>query len=227
MEYAPGFSSIAALLADAMPSATHLALAFAGEGGVSRGTSLTALEGFPLGGAERRDGELVPLPTGEGWRKVSFADRSRWVVQIPWGDLSSAWRTTGIPNIQTSMAASRRAMKVMALVRPAMGLWPMRTLAAAAIRGLLDGPSPTARSQGYCQVWGEVRDDAGQRASMTLTGPEAYTLTAQAAVEATRRVAGGAVDSGAWTPSSGLGADFVGQLEGVSLGDIERGESGL
>ena len=219
--------AVAARLSKALPTSTHLELAFSGRGGVSRGTTLTALEGLPHGNAERLAGKLVPVPTASVWRDVPFADRTRSCVGIPWGDLSSAWRTTGIPHIRTYMGMRRSGFVGPGLVQSLLKLSPVRAIASAAVRTLMNGPSEQDRATGYSQVWGEARDPDGRVATLTLSGPEAYTLTALAGIAATERVAAGEVAPGAWTPSSGLGSDFVESLEGVRFGELTLEEPGL
>ena len=48
--------------------------------------------------------------------KVPFLpDKKRFVMTIPWGDVSTAWYSTGIPNIEVYMAAplaTRNAMRL-------------------------------------------------------------------------------------------------------------------
>ena len=69
-------------------------------------------------------------------------------------------------------------------------------------------------------MWGEVRNAAGQARSATLTGPNAYDLTADAMMRAVGyALAGtgpaGPIPPGAHTPATALGADFVRELDGV------------
>lgn len=121
---------LAAFLAQQMPTAVSLELAFASGGGASAGTvkSMLASARQGRGGALRRDGRLIPAPLGRPIRRVPFADRERLTAAIPWGDLSTAWRTTGIPNITTYMAAPPALIRWMPLA-PRLG----RVLALGAV----------------------------------------------------------------------------------------------
>ncbi|MEC9071835.1 MAG: saccharopine dehydrogenase NADP-binding domain-containing protein, partial [Myxococcota bacterium] len=157
---------LALQLSQALPNAAHLDLAFCALGGVSRGTATTALEGLPEGNCERRDGKLVPTPVAELVMRVPFADRERDAVSIPWGDLSTAWRTTNIPNIRTFMAMPQstiRWARRLGSFRRLMA-WPLvQASLRAVVRRTVRGPDTQARAEGVSHVWGEVRDLEGNR----------------------------------------------------------------
>src|SRR5512139_1306127 len=100
---------LAAHLKSQLPTATHLALAFRGLGRASRGTTLTGLEGMSTGGLVRRDGKLIPVPLAWKTRHIDFGNGRGPIatITLPWGDVSTAYYTTGIPNIEVYMAFTR------------------------------------------------------------------------------------------------------------------------
>lgn len=104
---------LAAMLSRALPFATELDLAFYTRGGMSPGTAKTSLQGAATGGRVRVDGRLTRVPLGWRSRAVPFSSGSQDAVSIPWGDVSTAYRSTGIPTITTYIRAapahSRRA----------------------------------------------------------------------------------------------------------------------
>ncbi len=215
---------LAAMLAARLPGATHLALAIHGSGGLSPGTTKTMIEGFryPLGGAVRRAGRIVPVAASHEVREVPFPRKVRTAVAIPWGDIATAWHSTGIPDIVTYMAlapGARRSLRVLDALRPLAG----SRLGQRVLRGLVErfvqGPDPAARARGYSEVWGEVRDAEGKVVTGALTAPEGYSFTADSALRALQRVRAGAVAAGAHTPSRAFGADFVTTCDGVVLHD--------
>jgi saccharopine dehydrogenase (NAD+, L-lysine-forming) len=216
---------MAALLHRELPDAVSLDLAFAGLGSASQGTMRTALEGISQGGWIREDGRLKNVPTGWQSQEVDFADKRRNVVTIPWGDLATAYRSTGIPNIRTWMAIPRSAARWMRYSNPFKGL-----LGSGAAQGLMSrwidrqerGPDAQARATGRSEVWGRVVNDAGQSVEGTLTAPEGYRLTALGAVASVKRVA--QATPGAHTPSSAFGADFAGTIEGITVHSTHRKE---
>jgi short subunit dehydrogenase-like uncharacterized protein len=202
---------LAAMLSARLPSATHLELAFATSGGMSQGTANTALATMPRGGRTRVDGRIIKVPVAWKMKNVPFSDRSRWATTIPWGDVSSAYYSTGIPNIEVYMAASRRGIRRMRWSR-----WLMPLLRIPAVRHAIrrrivrdNGPSEEARRAGRARLWGCVRDDSGSQFTATLDTLEGYSLTVHTALESVRRVLAGDVSTGFKTPSRAFGAEFI------------------
>lgn len=211
---------LAALLKEALPEATSLELAFAGGGRFSKGTAKTMLEGAPRGGAVREGGRLRRVPIAWKTREVPFGDRTRLAVTIPWGDLSTAYRSTGIPDITVYMAASPRMLKSMRRTRilaPLLGLRPVQALLRRKIDRDVKGPDEAMRRSVRVQLWGRASSARGEAVEATLETPEGYRLTAMAAVECARRVAAGLVPPGAITPSLAFGPRFITELEGCKL----------
>jgi short subunit dehydrogenase-like uncharacterized protein len=211
---------LAAILKAALPDAKTLELAFAGGSRFSRGTAKTMLEGAPRGGAIREDGRIRRVRTAWKTREVPFRDRQRLAVTIPWGDVATAYRSTGIPNIAVYLAASPRMLKSMRRARwiaPLVRLGPVRRWLERRIDRRVRGPDEATRQKTRVQVWGRVASDSGRAFEATLETPEGYQFTAMAAVECARRVAGGVVLPGATTPSLAFGPRFVTELPGCIL----------
>jgi short subunit dehydrogenase-like uncharacterized protein len=215
---------LAAHLKRRLPSATHLALAFRMVGGaVSRGTAATALEGAHKGGAVRRDGAIVPMPAAHAARKVDFGRGPVTVVAIPWGDVSTAYYSTGIPNIEVYTvvpAAAARLMRLSRYARPLLAARPVQDLLRGLVRRQPPGPNAAQRASGASLLWGEARDAQGRRVVSRLRGPEGYSLTADAAVRIAERVLAGEAMPGFQTPSLAFGPDLVMTLDGVAREDV-------
>lgn len=213
---------LAASLAQALPSADRLVLAFAAPGGrPSPGTVRTMIEGLGRGGAIRRDGRIVRVPLSWREAEIPFADRPRRAVSAPWGDVSTAFHSTGIPNIVLMMAVPRPALAGLKLLQPfapLLRLGPARGLAQRAADRFAEGPDEEARLTGRAQLWGRASDPGGARVEGTATTPEGYRFTAVAAVECARRVSSepGAF-RGALTPSMAFGSRFLTALPGCDL----------
>jgi short subunit dehydrogenase-like uncharacterized protein len=214
---------LANLLAGALPGAVALELAFLAPGGMSRGTATTGLAMTAEGGRRLVGGSLVATPLGVPSRVVPFPSRPRRVGAVPWGDLVTAHHSTGIGEITvyTSVPIRGRTQRSLAalgqrLLRHA----GVRALAAGAIRRRPPGPSEATRRSTSIEVWGEVRDAAGRTRTATLTGPNAYDLTADAVLAAVERVLTGTVRPGAHTPATAFGAEFVTTLDGVQVSEI-------
>ena len=93
---------LAAMLARALPEAVRLELAIKMGGGVSPGTAKTAMEGLGTPGRARIGGVIGPVPADRRRRKVTFADGPATVFAIAWGDVSTAYHSTGIGDIIVS-----------------------------------------------------------------------------------------------------------------------------
>ncbi len=215
---------LAARLHAALPEAESLELAFWSAGGSwSRGTLRTMIESLPRAGAIRRNGEIVPVPLAWDAKQIDFGPARRWAVTIPWGDVSTAFHTTGIPNVRVYTAMPRSVIRRMRLLRPLLplaGLGPVKRRLATWATRRITGPSAEIRERARMHLWGQATAADGRRATATLETPEGYRLTALAAVECARRVLAGEVPPGAWTPARAFGAGFVATLPGVAEGPL-------
>ena len=71
---------------------------------MSPGTARTMAESLRLGqrgGRVRRNGMIAEVPLAHSWRRVDFEGGSATAISIAWGDIATAWFSTGIPNIET------------------------------------------------------------------------------------------------------------------------------
>jgi short subunit dehydrogenase-like uncharacterized protein len=212
---------LAAHVAQRLPGATSLAIAIQGSGGLSRGTSITALEGFGEGkgsGAVRKNGRIVRVPPAWKTRRVDFGTGRVLVTTMPWGDVATAYYSTGIPDVEVYMAipaAMRRVMTYGRFLLPIVASAPVRRWLTARVRRGPGGPSAERRERGRSRFWVEACDAAGRTASATLTAPEGYELTVRAALECVSRALRGEARAGFQTPSMAYGADLVLAIEGV------------
>ena len=211
---------LAAQLKRELPTATSLVLAFDAAGGPSPGTAKTAVEGFGSGGQVRIDGKLTRVPLA--WKTRSF-DRdgeARFTMTIPWGDVYTAYVSTGIPNIEVYMGvppAMARNLRRLRWFGPVLGLGPVQSLLKAQVAKKVRGPSESKRATSGGIVWGEVKDATGKEAKGRLLTPNGYELTVTAALGiAQRLLTGDKAAGGYYTPSLLMGADYVLSLPGVS-----------
>ena len=217
--------TLAAILARALPDATHLDLAFHTRGGgTSRGTRRTMIEGLGGPGAVRRDGKIVPVPVAFDVRQIPFSCGSRNAVTIPWGDVSTAYHTTGIPNIRVYVGASPRTVNRLRLttkLAPLLRLGPVRRLLQR-VAGP-GGPGPEARAAARVYLWGEAWNEQGDRRMVTAETPEGYTFTARSAVRAIEWLSEKPPDPGSWTPARIFGEGFLSQIEGTTVASLDSG----
>ncbi len=216
---------LAAHLKRRLPSATRLTLAIRGTGRLSRGTKTTMVEHQDRGGMVRRNGKLTRVIPGWKTRVIDFGDGPRPAITIPWGDVATAYYSTGIPNIEVYAALPVTMRRALVLTRhlgwllrmPFLKAWQKRR-----VRAGLPGPTPAELEQGRSYVWGEAADDRGHRVESRLIGPEGYLLTAHAALLIVKRVLSGNTQPGFQTPAKAYGPDLVLEIPGVERTDDSR-----
>jgi len=163
------------------------------------------------------------VPAAWKTRRIDLGRGPVKAITIPWGDVSTAYYSTGIANIEVYLAAPL-GTRLAAWASRYMG-WALASSLAQRFfsRRIQEGPAgPTdeERARGRSLLWGEASDGAGRRAVARLRGPEGYTLTALAALAIVRRVLAGAAPSGFQTPATAYGPDFVLDLDGVTREDL-------
>lgn len=207
----------AALAAGALDEPRTLDLAFHVTGGPSRGTARTTLERLGQPGAIRRGGRIVEVPMGSMRRRIPFADRPRDAVAIPWGDVSTAYRSTGVPDVRVFATLPAGPLRLARWAAPFLELALVRRLATGLVDAFVEGPDADELASGSARAWAEARNDAGEVARVELRTPNAYRLTTLAAVAAAERVLADElrVGPGAHTPSLAFGPDFAERLPGV------------
>jgi short subunit dehydrogenase-like uncharacterized protein len=214
---------LAAYLKTKLPEATQLELAFSGVSKMSKGTALTMIENMHAGGLVRQQGKLVKVPAGYKTKRIQFGKEEKLAVSIPWGDVSTAYYSTQIPNIVVYAATNLANIAAIKASRYAGWLlksdWLQQYLKQR-VTERVSGPGLQHRQQAQSYLWGQVKDDKGHVHTARLQTPEAYELTAHTAVLATHLVSEGKIDAGFKTPSLAFGADFILQVKGVSRQDV-------
>jgi short subunit dehydrogenase-like uncharacterized protein len=211
---------LAAQLAAALPTACELELAFKAGLSISPGTAATMFRGLGDGGRVRKDGRLMRVPIFWKTKRIPFPSGDRQAVTIPWGDVASAFHTTGIPNITAYAVASAsqiRALQRWRWLLPMTKLAPIQWLGRRWIKKHITGPDDDQRTKGNAEFWGRVTDSEGRVVEATLVTPEGYSLTVQTAVEIARRTLAGEVAPGFSTPAKAFGGQFIEQFDGVRI----------
>ncbi|HEX8000437.1 MAG TPA: saccharopine dehydrogenase NADP-binding domain-containing protein [Pyrinomonadaceae bacterium] len=214
---------LAAHLKRRLPSANKLTLAIHGLSRISHGTATTMVENINRGGLIRRDGKLTSVPTAWKTREVDFGRGPVRVTTIPWGDVATAFHSTGIPNVEVYAGLPGAMRRLLKISRPLGGLLasqPVQRFLKKRIKAQPPGPSDEERANGKSFVWGEVTDDAGQTARARLQGPEGYTMTALTALAIITKVLAGKAIAGFQTPSRVYGPDLILEIEGVTREDL-------
>lgn len=208
-----------------LPDAISLQLAFATlGGGLSHGTATTMATKLGEGGAARKDGKIIRTPLGQKGMWVDFytgsggATKKLFVMSIPWGDISTAYTTTGIPDIESYTGIPRKVYYL--LKGQFLFNWLLRTnLVRNYLKKKINkrpaGPSDEQRSKATSLVWGQVTNAAGKTVTARLRGPEGYTLTTFATLIIAQKILTGNFLPGYQTPASAYGEDLVLEIPGV------------
>ncbi len=206
---------LAAHLASRLPEADHLELAFKGAGGISKGTAITMMENFHKGGVIRENGELKKVPTAYESRKIFFGPKELMATTIPWGDVSTAYYSTGIPNIKVFTAVKPKVIKFMELSNSIgwlLKMEPVKKFIERRIRKSISGPSKEVRESGRSILWGKAYHN-NISVEATLTTCEGYQLTAMTAVGSVEKLLNQRIFAGFKTPSMAFGSDFILEFE--------------
>lgn len=208
---------IAATLKQALPDATHLALGFDSRSPMSRGSAKTGVEGMATGARMRKDGRIVSVPLASRVRDIDFGDGVKSAVMIPWGDVSTAHHTTGIPNIEVYIPASARSiagLRSMDRWRPLLRTRVAQWWLKRRIERGTPGPAAEQRETTPMHVWGEARNAKGMTRTARLRTANGYTVTVEASLGIVEHLLRTGAPAGYRTPSQVVGADFAGRLRG-------------
>jgi short subunit dehydrogenase-like uncharacterized protein len=208
---------LAKALVEVLPDATHLDLGFYGSMSVSPGTAKTIVEKLGDGTIARRNGKLVNIPLDV--RDIDYGKGPRQSLSVSWGDVSTAFYTTGIENITVYWPANDamiRQFRFSRLLQPFLRLRFVQNFIKGHIEKKVEGPSQEMRDQQQVHVWGEVRNARGQTISARITTANGYTVTQLAPVSIIEHLLQHQVTTGSTTPALLMGKDFASQLAGSS-----------
>jgi short subunit dehydrogenase-like uncharacterized protein len=205
-----------------VPNAVELEIAIAALGHASAGTIKTMLEAVPGGGWIRRDGRLDPYRFGGGIQEFEFPNGKHKAIPVPWGDLATAFQTTGIPNTTTYLVFPRNLVRLLRWMAPLSQLLlkpkHVRRGCQKLVAKTVHGPDAKMRQSGKSFIWARAIDAGGQEGQAWLETLEAYRFTAIGGVQFVEKILE-IRPEGALTPALAVGADFVLQIEGTQRYD--------
>lgn len=210
--------------ANKLPTAMDVKLYIKSIGsGISRGTARSGVENSHRRGRIRRDGKIVSVPNLYDSKDIDFGRGPSKLVTMGWGDVSTAYHSTGIPNVTVYMGFPKSMIAVMKFTKIAGPLLYSRA-ARNFIKWLIGiffapGPSREKNKTGFSLLITEVTDGT-KTISAKLRTPEAYYLTALTSVEIMKRILSNDLKPGFQTPSKVYGADFIMQFAGVEREDL-------
>jgi short subunit dehydrogenase-like uncharacterized protein len=213
---------LAAHLKRRLPDATDLKIYIGGLSSVSRGTAKTMVEGIADAARLRRNGRVAVLDrpnTGS----CDFGEGTKPTIQVSWGDISTAYYSTGIPNIEVHFEAVPMLSTLGRMPGPVKSLLAVG-FAQRLLKSLIDrqpeGPSDNVRRKVKGVLIGVARNGKGDIVRTRVRTPDGYALTAMTSVDAAARVASGEHKAGFQTPSLAFGTDYVLGFNGVTREDM-------
>lgn len=201
---------LALMLKRQMPDAIRLDMGISFDGTLTRGTIRSALASFSPSARVRRAHALSTLsePATREFDFGAVGGRSL-AYAMEFGDISIAWRSTGIPDITCYLRPSAE-FAALADIR-----------SDDDIKALPAGPNADElRSLGASLV-AEVRNRDGESRSARLLTPQIYAITFELAACIAQRVAEGQARSGFQTPAVVFGEDFILEFPGCVLQTLE------
>lgn len=208
---------IALTLKDALPDANQLSLGFDSKSSLSPGTSKTAIEGLAKGGKIRENGQLKDVPLAYKTRHIDFGNGEKLAMTIPWGDVSTAYYSTHIPNIEVYISASPKRVSLMKKIN-----WIRKLFRFNVVQNWLKkkapqkGPDAKQREHQSTWVWGEVKNANGICKCARIKTANGYALTVTGSLMVVDFMLNNLVSSGYTTPALLLGANAITKLPGSS-----------
>jgi short subunit dehydrogenase-like uncharacterized protein len=215
---------IALMLKKAIPEATELALGFELSGrGLSAGTAKTLVEGLGKSGKIRRAGRIVDWPLGRGLRRIDFGRGAKLAMPIPWGDVASAFYTTGIPDITVFTPISPVSVAIARLTNafaPVLRSPWLQNWLVKKIEKDTRGPDVSTRNANPSWVWGEAKDAYGRHQAIRIVTLNGYSLTVFSSLALAQQLMSNVCPPGCWTPALLMGENFILSLPGTSKLDL-------
>ncbi len=202
-----------------MPDATHLELAFMSLGGsISHGTLSTIVENLGKPGAIRKDGKIALQASGAEGREIDFGVKKHFAMTIPWGDVSTAFHTTKIPNIKVFTGVSKNNyyfMKMQPVFNPLLKTSFIKKRLQNYVDKNITGPTAEQLEKGKSLVWGKVSNANGEVKEARLECAEGYKLTAEMSLIIAQKILSGSLAPGYHTPAELFGHELVLEMEGA------------
>lgn len=211
-------------LKEELPDAIELSLGFDSDSGVSPGTFKTMIQGLGSSGMYRKNGMLEPVALGSQHRTVDFGRGSRSAMGIPWGDVSTAFYTTGIPTISAWIPMSKskvRSARLMGVAGPLFATDWMKEILQKQVTKRVKGPDNELRANTPAYIWGEARNAEGIVKVARIQTANVYDLTVYGSLDIVRRLLSEKIDGGFYTPAGLFGSSLVEKLPGSGAFEID------
>lgn len=131
----------------------------------SPGTMKTTIENIQTSSVIRENGKIKPTKLGKNCKEIRFTHGSRRLCTIAWGDIATAYRSTGIPNIKVYMGIPRKLGRLVRtfgfLIRPLFKMNWVQDFAKKWIDKHVKGPDKEMRETSRSYLWCRVENAQG------------------------------------------------------------------
>ena len=141
-------------------------------------------------------------------------------MTIPWGDISTAYTTTGIPDIETYTGIPPKVYRILKfqwafnwLLRTSF----VRNIIRKKIKAKPAGPSDEQRQKSSSLVWGEAGNAAGEKITACIRCLDGYTLTAHSSLLISKKILEGNFKTGYQTPAGCYGENLIMEVPGTKI----------
>lgn len=226
-DYGPGSYAAALALDEASDEATAVDIAYFSPGFTpSGGSQASIIRAVLEDGYTFRDGRIQTERPGRHTKRVDVGGRSLLGASIPAAEhfgLPQAYPRLREVNVLLGFpqSAARGLAIGSRVLGPIAGIGPLRRSVTAAadraMKGSSGGPDATARAEATTVVVAVARSPHRELATVTLTGPNPYEVTADLLAWGAIAAAGGGLqDVGALGPIAAFGVVALGQACSVA-----------
>lgn len=211
---------LAKKLKEAMPEGRTLRLGFFGLSDISRGTLKSMLKQIPNGSMIRRNGRLEIIPQLSVKKRVRIQGQEHSFFAIPWGDVFTAYYSTGIENISVFFSIPEAAANFISFFAPftsLLKLEPVLQATGSIVDIMIEGPNKQKREEGRSFIWGEIENSNGEVLMLQYETREGYRLTVDASLIIIEEILNGKVRTGFCTPSMLLGSELLDRIPGTKI----------
>ncbi len=216
---------LAAVLKEELPGAQNLALAFSSKSKISPGTAKTIIESLKYKGRIRKNGAISTVAIASKVRKINFGNEFTNTVSIPWGDVSTAFYTTGIPDIVVYCPVPKGAvipLKFLRIFRFVLTLEMVQRFLKKQVQKRIKGPSHEELRARFARLWGEVSDGQGNIIQGRFTSCHPYLFTARGSVGVVEKLLNVDIAPGFYTPSKLMGPHYAKTISGTTRIRLSR-----
>ena len=211
---------LASHLKEQLPQAQQLILAFTSKGGrLSRGTTKTMIENLGDPQVVRKNGVYEHKVMGTSTKTIDFGKFQQICMGISWGDISTAFYSTGIPNIEVFAGSSQEQIskvKKMAKLSFILKSKMVKNFLKSKLDKKPDGPADDKREAANMHLWGSISEN-DRTIEGRLVTPNGYTLTANTSVLVARKILTGDFKAGYQTPATAYGSGLILEVEGCEM----------